>query len=117
MTSPERETALVPEQDQQKDISEAGYVTLTNPVSQERRVMRRTLLVSALENLQTNLRHRNRVSIFEIGFAYLPQTGELLPDEERRVAIAITGPAQPTTWLTKVAMKPTSTPSKVSLKS
>ena len=101
MTSPEREAALVPEQDQQKDISEAGYVTLTNPVSQERRVMRRTLLVSALENLQTNMRHRNRVSIFEIGFVYLPQTGELLPHEERRVAIAITGPAQPTTWLTQ----------------
>ena len=100
MTAPEREAALLPDQDSEKDISDAGYVTLTNPVSQERRVMRRTLLVSALENLQTNLSHRDRVSIFEIGFAYLPQAGQLLPNEERRLAIAITGAAQPATWLT-----------------
>ncbi|MGB0386551.1 MAG: phenylalanine--tRNA ligase subunit beta [Ardenticatenaceae bacterium] len=101
MSAPEREAALLPESDSAKDVSEEGYVVLTNPVSQERRVMRRNLLVSALENLQTNLRHRSRVAIFEIGFAYLPQQGALLPKEERRLALAITGAAQPTTWLTQ----------------
>jgi phenylalanyl-tRNA synthetase beta chain len=100
MTAPEREAALLPHQGGAQDVSEAGYVALSNPISQERRVMRRTLLASAMENLQTNLRHRERVSIFEIGLSYLPRDGEPLPQENRRLVIALTGPSEPLSWHT-----------------
>jgi phenylalanyl-tRNA synthetase beta chain len=79
---------------------EGAYITLANPVAVERRAMRRTLLVSALENLQYNLRYTNRLATFEIGRVYLPegvseQGVEGLPCEDRRVCIVMTGPRQP----------------------
>lgn len=98
MTSPEAEAALVLDNDP-TDATEAGYVVLRNPISQERRVMRQTLLVSLVENLQRNLRHRDRVAIFEIGTVYRPRDDDRLPDEEARVAIALTGAAEPASWL------------------
>ncbi|MBA3534573.1 MAG: phenylalanine--tRNA ligase subunit beta [Ardenticatenales bacterium] len=101
MSAPEREALLRPQVDEgAQDISEEGYVRIANPYSQERRVMRRTLLVSAMETLQVNLRHRSRVAIFETGLAYLPQPGQPLPHEERRLVIAVTGPTQRHSWLT-----------------
>jgi phenylalanyl-tRNA synthetase beta chain len=103
MTAPEREAALLPHPESAKDVSEAGYVVLANPISQERRVMRRTLLASAMETLQTNLRHRERVSIFEIGLSYLPEAGDPLPRENRRLVIALTGPSEPLSWHTPEA--------------
>ena len=58
--------------------------------------MRRTLLVSALENLQYNLRYTDRLAAFEIGRIYLPERAEdLLPLEERRVCVVLAGPRQP----------------------
>ncbi|MBV7335401.1 phenylalanine--tRNA ligase subunit beta [Chloroflexi bacterium TSY] len=72
-----------------------GYITVTNPVSQERRSMRRSMLVSVMENLAYNLRFRQRLATFEIGRIYLPDEGEsLLPLEERRLSISLTGPRQ-----------------------
>jgi phenylalanyl-tRNA synthetase beta chain len=81
-----------------KDVSEMGYVCIANPISSERRVMRRSLLVSALETTQSNLRNRERVAIFEIGSVYL-MNGSELPDEQARLAIVMTGRAEPVTWL------------------
>ncbi len=78
---------------------ESEYVRLVNPSSSERRVMRRTLLVSLVEALQRNLTHHDRVAIFEIGRAYLPKPGQQLPDEQLRLGIAVTGPARPPSWL------------------
>jgi phenylalanyl-tRNA synthetase beta chain len=103
MTAPERDAALLPGADVASDVSEAGYVTLANPISQERRVMRRNLLVSAMETLQTNLHQRNRVAVFEVGQAYLPVEGERLPREQRRLALALTGPTHTMTWLTPLS--------------
>lgn len=99
MTAPERDAALLPHAEASTDISDEGYVSLANPISQERRVMRRNLLVSAMETLQTNLHQRSRVMVFEIGSAYLPVVGELLPREQPRLAITLTGPVEPATWL------------------
>lgn len=100
MTAPEREAALLPDPESAKDVSEAGYVTLANPVSLERRVMRRTMLVSAMENLQTNLRHRSRAALFEIGLSYQSHPdASALPTEERRLVLALTGPRESASWL------------------
>lgn len=72
-----------------------GYITVTNPVSQERRSMRRSMLVSVMENLSYNLRFSQRLATFEIGRIYLPDEGDtLLPLEERRLSISLTGPRQ-----------------------
>src|SRR5690606_23672239 len=63
----------------------------------ERRVMRRSLLVSALENLAYNSRFQERLAFFEIGRVYRPEEGEgLLPKEDRRISIALTGPRRHT---------------------
>ncbi|MCL4260383.1 MAG: hypothetical protein KJZ52_07135, partial [Anaerolineales bacterium] len=57
MTSPERESRLV---------SFDEYVALANPIAPERRVMRRSLLASLLENVEKNARAES-ISMFEIG--------------------------------------------------
>ncbi len=98
MTAPEREALLLPDPDAARDASESGYVCLLNPISQERRVMRRTLLASVIETAGHNLRHHQRIALFEIGSVYLPEEGQPLPREQRRLAIALTGPAEPASW-------------------
>ena len=72
-----------------------GFVSLSNPVSPEKQHMRRSVLVSALENLDRNMRFRARLATFELGRIYLPEEGNgELPLEERRFSIALTGPRQ-----------------------
>ncbi len=61
--------------------------------------MRRTLLATALETAAANLRFRDRVEIFEVGKVFLPQPGEELPDEPRRLSIVMTGPRHGRHWL------------------
>jgi phenylalanyl-tRNA synthetase beta chain len=92
LTSPENQQRLA----LGHSDGETAYITLANPIAVERRTMRRTLLVSALENLQYNLRYTNRIAAFEIGRVYLPERAEgLLPLEDRRVCIVLTGARQP----------------------
>src|SRR6266849_3199673 len=55
------------------------FVTLVNPLTVKRRVMRRSLLVSALENLAYNYRYTQRFAIFEIGKVYLPKRRPPVP--------------------------------------
>ncbi|HBY97992.1 MAG TPA: phenylalanine--tRNA ligase subunit beta, partial [Chloroflexi bacterium] len=98
LTCPEREAALIPGANP-GDVTDEGYVRLANPISRERRVMRRTLLVSALETLQNNLRFRERVAIFEVGQTYQPVAGQLLPEEHRGLVIALAGAASKPSWL------------------
>jgi phenylalanyl-tRNA synthetase beta chain len=78
----------------------ADYVRLANPLSQEREFLRQSLLPSMLETLQTNSRYRQRMLLFEIGRIYLPQPGEELPAEPRRLSIGLTGPVAPVSWQT-----------------
>lgn len=69
------------------------YITLANPIAPERRVMRRSALVSALENVTYNIRYADRLAFFELGRIYLPEDGNgLLPYEGRRLTILLTGP-------------------------
>ncbi|ETW96279.1 MAG: hypothetical protein ETSY1_27285 [Candidatus Entotheonella factor] len=76
------------------------YVRVANPLSTEREVLRQALLPSMIETLQSNSRYRQRMLLFEIGRVYLPQSGEELPDEPRRLAIGLTGPIHPASWQT-----------------
>lgn len=92
LTSPENQERL----SSGNRTAAPAYITLANPIAVERRTLRRTLLVSALENLQYNLRYTNRMAAFEIGRVYLPEGAEgPLPLEERRICIVLTGPRQP----------------------
>jgi phenylalanyl-tRNA synthetase beta chain len=72
------------------------FITVVNPLNVNRRVMRRSLLVSALENAAYNYRYSQRLANFEIGRIYLPEKGTgRLPLEERRLSILLTGPRRP----------------------
>jgi phenylalanyl-tRNA synthetase beta chain len=82
---------------------EVPYVTLANPIAPERRVMRRSMLVSALESTARNLRYTNRLATFEVGRIYRPENGDtasgaLLPEEERRISLVLTGPRRPASF-------------------
>jgi phenylalanyl-tRNA synthetase beta chain len=78
-------------------MDEQPYVTLANPISAERTSMRHSLLASVLEVMAGNARQRERIWLFEIGQVFL-MGEQVLPDEIRRLVIAITGPRQPEAW-------------------
>lgn len=78
------------------DEATPRYIEIANPSSPGRRVMRRSLLVSAMENLVRNLRFTDRMATFEVGRVYLPEAGDgVLPLEDRRLSLALCGPRQP----------------------
>jgi len=75
------------------------YLRVLNPLSADRAVLRQTLLPSLLDTARENLRFLDRVTIFEIGAVYLPQAGQTLPAEPRRLAVVMTGPREERSWL------------------
>jgi len=99
LTAPDEHDKLLPP-DRRPQESPA-YVTVANPIAPERSVMRRSLLVSALENTVRNLRYTNRLATFEVGRVYLPEDGDgVLPHEDRRVSLALCGPRHPQDFYT-----------------
>ncbi len=88
MTSPEREARRFPV-DFKAPIFE--YVEIQNPISMERRVMRRSSLATMLETLEFNRKHDSRLALFEIGPIFLPVDGQLLPDEKLMLSLGLTG--------------------------
>jgi phenylalanyl-tRNA synthetase beta chain len=92
LTTPEQHDKLTPGQPGAQETN-AAFITLENPLSVRRRVMRRSLLVSALENWEFNSRYTPRMATFEVGRVYLPEQGDgVLPLEDRRVSILLSGP-------------------------
>jgi phenylalanyl-tRNA synthetase beta chain len=83
-----------------------GHVTLMNPVSPERAVMRRTLLPGLLAVAQRNLEAADGVALFELGFAYAPAAGGKLPDEPRRLAVVLCGRRSAGAWDDPQGVKP-----------
>ncbi|GAB4431465.1 MAG: phenylalanine--tRNA ligase subunit beta [Anaerolineae bacterium] len=94
----------------------AEYVTLANPSTPERAEMRHSLLNSVLEIVAENSKHQSRVQVFEVGHVYLPSAGPaspplaggdkggvneaaILPTEQPRLALALTGPREAGGWL------------------
>jgi phenylalanyl-tRNA synthetase beta chain len=72
------------------------FITLVNPLNVRHRVMRRSLLVSALENMVYNYRYTQRLAMFEIGRVYLPERSDgKRPYEEHHLSILLTGPRHP----------------------
>ena len=98
LTSLEREAALEPGR-QASELPAEEYVVLSNPISQERSVMRHYLLGNALETAAANLRYRDRVELFEEGKVFHLQPGEELPDEPRHLSLVMTGARQGRHWL------------------
>jgi phenylalanyl-tRNA synthetase beta chain len=95
LTSPEREAKRLPPEieDDQKP-----YVKVVNPIAVDRFTMRKSLLSSVLENIETNARIRERIAFFEIGSIFLSSEEGQLPEEQERLVMAITGPRQITSW-------------------
>jgi phenylalanyl-tRNA synthetase beta chain len=98
LTSLQREAALHPGKEA-ADLDAASYVTLSNPITQDRGVMRRHLLATMLETAADNLRFQDRFVAFEVGKVFELASGEELPDEALRLALVMTGVAEGRHWL------------------
>ena len=70
---------------------------VANPMSVDHSALRQTLLGSLLETVAANVRNRERIWCFELARVYLP-SGEALPREPRRLALALAGPREPRGW-------------------
>jgi phenylalanyl-tRNA synthetase beta chain len=73
------------------------HVRITNPIAPEKNVLRRSLLASVLDDLERNTRLDESLAFFEIGPVFEPVPGDL-PNERRRLAIALTGPREVISW-------------------
>jgi phenylalanyl-tRNA synthetase beta chain len=95
LTSPERESRLV---------SFKEYVTVANPITPERRVLRRSLLASLLESVEKNARAES-IAMFELGPIFEPNklgpstgSGQGLPNEQSKLALVMSGSRIATAW-------------------
>ncbi len=95
LTTPERESLLHPPG---APADERPYIRVKNPITPDRVVMRHSLLASVMEVVQRNYHLSERLAVFEIGPVFLPVAGEILPQEPRRLAIALTGLRQSPDW-------------------
>jgi len=103
MTSPEKESRITHYDD---------YVRLANPIAPEKSVLRRSLVASVIDSLEKNIRYSEAFSFFEIGSVFVPHkndpstgSGQGLPDEPRKLAIAMTGLREATAWDVKDSPK------------
>lgn len=112
-TNPAHEAMLTPAliNDKPFPLPVRPYVAIANPISEDRSVLRQTLLPNMLDTAALNLRHTNRVALFEIGVVFLARRdgenehddlpedrGVSLPLEPRRLALVLAGPRTPVTW-------------------
>jgi len=95
LTSAERERRVLTPETAPDD---RPYVTLVNPIVADRVAMRHSVLPGLLEALAANSRVRDRLALFELGAVYLAGEEGVLPDEPRRLALALTGPRAPLAW-------------------
>jgi phenylalanyl-tRNA synthetase beta chain len=95
MTSVEKEARVVKYDD---------YVRIANPIAPEKSVLRRSLVASVLDVLEKNIRLGESISLFEIGSVFEPVKNDL-PNEPRKLAIAMTGLREATAWDVKDSEK------------
>ena len=96
ITSPQAEEKIFPG-DSSGNAKE--YCRLSNPITADKTVLRRSLLPSALETVERNARSRKRIAVFEIGPVFLPEaSGGDLPGERMDLAIALTGSRYQPSW-------------------
>ncbi|MBN2469776.1 MAG: phenylalanine--tRNA ligase subunit beta [Anaerolineae bacterium] len=96
-TTPAQEALLTPP-GADSSLPQAEYVTMANPISVDKTVLRHTLLGGLLQVAAENARHAQRVRLFEIGAVYLWQQGQGLPAEPRRLGLLMTGPRDVPNW-------------------
>ncbi|MCA9950322.1 MAG: phenylalanine--tRNA ligase subunit beta [Anaerolineales bacterium] len=97
LTSAEKEANLLPSANQVL-ADDRPYVTLTNPISTDRAVMRHSVLSSALEIVAKNSRFQERIALFEIGAAYIMEEEGILPHEAVCLVLTLTGQREPSHW-------------------
>jgi phenylalanyl-tRNA synthetase beta chain len=96
LTAPQRERRILPPGAAADD---RPYITLANPIVSDRVVMRHALLASLLDVAALNIRHHDRLALFEIGTVYFQgEQADRLPDEQRRLGLLLTGPRAPLSW-------------------
>ncbi len=64
---------------------------VANPIAPDRNVLRQSLLCSVLEIVERNARLRARLALFEIGPVFLADPEGGLPQEQLRLALALSG--------------------------
>jgi phenylalanyl-tRNA synthetase beta chain len=94
LTSPEREARRLPPGSPPDD---KPYVRLSNPITNDRVVLRHSVLSLALEAMERNIRLRDRIALYEIGPIFLGGE-EPLPEEQQRLIIVLTGPRTVKGW-------------------
>lgn len=95
LTSPEREARSLPAG---ASLDPRRYVRLANPISNDRVVLRQSLLAGLLEVAERNARLREKLALFEIGPVYLAGETPALPEEQLRLAIVLTGRREQQSW-------------------
>ncbi len=74
------------------EVSNAGLVSLENPITEESTRMRQTLLPGLLASVRNNFNHGTRdVRLFEIGRVFAASAGDELPVERDVLGIVATG--------------------------
>jgi len=95
LTSPDKEKRRFSPDTAQQSMP---YFTLANPISPDKAVLRQSLLASVLEIVERNAHISKRIAVFEINPVFLTSEEGDLPDEEKRLVIAITGSRSNPDW-------------------
>jgi phenylalanyl-tRNA synthetase beta chain len=105
LTSPEAEAKLSPNQSPGTAVPGLA-VTLLNPISPERSVMRTELTPGVLEVAARNLQTADGVALFELGPVYVAKPGQPLPDEPRALCVVLCGRRTAAAWDDPQGVKP-----------
>jgi phenylalanyl-tRNA synthetase beta chain len=97
LTTPEKEARRFPP----SNSSEPVYIRITNPIASDRIALRQSLLTSVLEIAERNARIAKRMAFFELGEVFLPDAGQMLPLELRKLAVLLSGPRENLHWQMK----------------
>lgn len=94
-----------------KDVSATGItpgdldeslISLENPISEDMAVLRPTLLIGLLRALSHNHSHDIfDAGLFELGRVFLPLEGHILPNEETRIGLILSGNKRTRSWATQ----------------
>ena len=88
LTSPENEARRLPP-DVEPDTM--PYLEVINPIAVGRNVMRKSVMASMLETAELNAKARQRIALFEIGPVFFASEQGVLPNEEMRLGLLMTG--------------------------
>ena len=74
------------------------YIEIVNPINEDFKIMRTSLLPSLLQTVKNNINRNIRdIEIFEISKVFINR-GRLLPDEPQKLGILLSGRAEQKSW-------------------